>query len=111
MLVCFFKEKTPQRAAGSHQSDDALVSQFVLQDHDGVLGAAARRSAHSQRHLLAPGDEAERARAVGPQAPHTAAAARTVGEGRGRRRHKLQGGEVNLEDEPANPPNHHKSRP
>lgn len=73
----------------SHQSDDALVSQFVLQDHDGVLGAAARHSAHTQGHLVGPGAEAERARAVGPQAPH-AAAVSTDDKSGGRRRQKLQ---------------------
>lgn len=59
--------------------DDALVSQFVPEDHDGLLGAAERRPPRSQGHLVGRGAEAERARAVGPQAPH-AAAPRTEGK-------------------------------
>lgn len=53
--------------------EDALVSQFVPEHHDGLLGAAARRPAHSQGHLVGPGAEAQRARAVGPQAAHALA--------------------------------------
>lgn len=54
-----------------HQFEDTPISQFVPEDHDPFLGAAAGRLPHCQGHRIRPGAEPQRAGAVGPHAPRT----------------------------------------
>lgn len=54
----------------SHQFEDALVSQFVSEEHDGVLRAAAGCAPHGQGQGVRPGTKPQHAGAVGPHAPH-----------------------------------------
>lgn len=55
----------------SHQFEDALISQFVPENHDPFLRVAVGRLAHCQGQRICPGAKLKRAGAVRPHTPHT----------------------------------------